>query len=90
MSEWGSGYVTDTAYVHDFCRVQTPTILSFAALAKSVAARLSAAGHKGDFCPLVVRRQRIHRWSHIVPTKTRGRIWTSSITGSVSHAGVGG
>jgi SAM-dependent methyltransferase len=38
MSEWGSGYVTDTAYVHDFCRVQTPTILSFAALAKSVAA----------------------------------------------------
>jgi SAM-dependent methyltransferase len=38
MSEWGSGYVTDTAYVHDFCRVQTPTILSFAALAKGVAA----------------------------------------------------
>src|SRR5258708_39107588 len=38
MSEWGSGYVTDTAYVHDFCRVQTPAILSFAALAKSVAA----------------------------------------------------
>src|SRR5258708_23502648 len=38
MSEWGSGYVTDTAYVHDLCRVQTPAILSFAALAKSVAA----------------------------------------------------
>jgi len=37
MSEWGSGYVTDTAYVHDFCRVQTPAILSLAALAKSVA-----------------------------------------------------
>jgi SAM-dependent methyltransferase len=38
MAEWGSGYVTDTAYVHDFCRVQTPAILSFAALAKNVAA----------------------------------------------------
>ena len=37
MPDWGSGYVTDTAYVHDFCRVQTPAMLSFAALAKDVA-----------------------------------------------------
>jgi len=37
MADWGSGYVTDTAYVHDFCRVQTPAILSLAALAKGVA-----------------------------------------------------
>jgi hypothetical protein len=32
----GSGYVTDTAYVHDFRRVQTPTILSLAALSKAI------------------------------------------------------
>jgi hypothetical protein len=38
MAGWGSGYVTDTAYVHDFCRVQTPAILSLAALARGVAA----------------------------------------------------
>jgi SAM-dependent methyltransferase len=38
MAEWGSGYVTDTAYVYDFCRVQTPAVLSFAALSKGVAA----------------------------------------------------
>ncbi len=38
MTDWGSGYVTDTAYVHDFCRVQTPAMLGFAALAKDVAA----------------------------------------------------
>src|SRR5262245_23504971 len=38
MADWGSGYVTDTAYVHDFCRVQIPAVLSFAALAKGVAA----------------------------------------------------
>jgi len=37
MADWGSGYVTDTAYVNDFCRVQTPAILSLAALAKGVA-----------------------------------------------------
>jgi len=37
MADWGSGYVTDTAYVHDFCRVQTPAILSLAALSKGVA-----------------------------------------------------
>jgi SAM-dependent methyltransferase len=38
MAEWGSGYVTDTAYIYDFCRVQTPAVLSFAALSKGVAA----------------------------------------------------
>ena len=38
MADWGSGYVTDTAYVHDFCRVQIPALVSFAALAKGVAA----------------------------------------------------
>lgn len=34
MADWGAGYVTDTAYVHDFCRVQTPAILSLAALSR--------------------------------------------------------
>jgi hypothetical protein len=38
MVDWGSGYVTDTAYIHDFCRAQTPAVLSLAALAKNVAA----------------------------------------------------
>lgn len=37
MTDWGAGYVTDTAYVHDFCRVQTPAILSLAALSCNVA-----------------------------------------------------
>jgi SAM-dependent methyltransferase len=46
MADWGSGYVTDTAYVHDFCRVQTPAILSLAALARGVAA---AGGHGEPF-----------------------------------------
>jgi SAM-dependent methyltransferase len=32
MSDWGSGYITDTAYVHDFCRAQTPALLALAAL----------------------------------------------------------
>ncbi|MDE2363016.1 MAG: methyltransferase regulatory domain-containing protein [Hyphomicrobiales bacterium] len=32
MSDWGSGYVTDMAYVHDFCRVQTPPMLALATL----------------------------------------------------------
>jgi SAM-dependent methyltransferase len=51
MSDWGCGYVTDTAYVHDYCRVQTPTILSLAALAKNVA----APGGRGEplaYCDL--------------------------------------
>jgi SAM-dependent methyltransferase len=38
MSDWGSGYVTDTAYVYDFCRLQAPAMLRLAALAGGVAA----------------------------------------------------
>ena len=38
MADWGSGYVTDTAYVHDFCRVQTPPMLALAALSGGVEA----------------------------------------------------
>lgn len=38
MADWGSGYVIDTAYVHDFCRVQTPSMVALAALAGGVAA----------------------------------------------------
>src|SRR5262249_5651101 len=37
-----SGYVVDTAYVHDFCRVQTPPMLALAALAGGVAAPYGA------------------------------------------------
>lgn len=51
MADWGSGYVTDTAYVHDFCRAQTPAILSLAALSRNVA----AAGGLGEplaYCDL--------------------------------------
>jgi SAM-dependent methyltransferase len=51
MAEWGAGYVTDTAYVHDFCRVQTPAILSLAALSRNVA----APGGRGEplrYCDL--------------------------------------
>ena len=51
MAEWGSGYVVDTAYVHDFCRVQVPAILSFAALAKNVAAP-GARGEALTYCDL--------------------------------------
>src|SRR5712675_1025849 len=47
MADWGSGYVTDTAYVHDFCRVQTPPMLALAALASGV----GAPGGSGE--PLV-------------------------------------
>jgi SAM-dependent methyltransferase len=36
MSDWGAGYITDTSYVLDFCRVQVPAMLSFAALAGGV------------------------------------------------------
>ncbi len=51
MADWGAGYVTDTAYVHDFCRVQTPPMLALAALAGGVA----AAGGSGEsliYCDL--------------------------------------
>jgi SAM-dependent methyltransferase len=43
MPDWGSGYVTDKAYVHDFCRVQTPPGLAFAALCGGVQAPGGAA-----------------------------------------------
>ncbi len=37
MAQWDAGgYVTDTAYLHDFCQFQTPAILSIVALAKGV------------------------------------------------------
>ena len=51
MADWGSGYVTDTAYVHDFCRAQTPAILGLAALSHGVA----TAGGLGEpfaYCDL--------------------------------------
>jgi SAM-dependent methyltransferase len=51
MADWGSGYVIDTAYVHDFCRVQAPAILSFAALAKSVIAP-GGLGEELGYCDL--------------------------------------
>jgi SAM-dependent methyltransferase len=51
MADWGSGYVTDTAYVHDFCRVQTPAILSLAALAKGIAAP-GSRGESLTYCDL--------------------------------------
>jgi SAM-dependent methyltransferase len=36
MGDWGSGYVTDITYVHDFCRVQTPPMVALAALAGGI------------------------------------------------------
>lgn len=32
MSDWGSGYIVDAAYVTDFCGLQAPSLLAFAAL----------------------------------------------------------
>jgi SAM-dependent methyltransferase len=51
MAQWDAGYVTDTAYVHDFCQFQTPAILSVAALAKGVAAP-SSHGEPITYCDL--------------------------------------
>jgi SAM-dependent methyltransferase len=51
MADWGAGYVVDTAYVHDFCRVQVPTMLAFAALAGGVEAP-GAAGEALAYCDL--------------------------------------
>jgi SAM-dependent methyltransferase len=51
MADWGSGYVTDTAYVHDFCRVQTPPMLALAALAGGVEAP-GGAGEAIAYCDL--------------------------------------
>ncbi len=51
MADWGSGYVTDTAYVHDFCRVQTPPMLALAALCGGVEAP-GGAGEALAYCDL--------------------------------------
>ena len=51
MADWGSGYVTDKAYVHDFCRVQTPPMLALAALSGGVAAP-GGAGEALAYCDL--------------------------------------
>lgn len=51
MADWGSGYITDKAYVHDFCRVQTPPMLALAALTGG----LQAAGGSDErlaYCDL--------------------------------------
>jgi hypothetical protein len=48
MTDWGSGCITDKAYVHDFCRVQTPPILALAALASGMQAP-GAAGEVGRY-----------------------------------------
>src|SRR5258708_3406814 len=51
MADWGSGYVTDKAYVHDFCRVQTPPMLALAALSGAVQAP-GAASEALAYCDL--------------------------------------
>jgi SAM-dependent methyltransferase len=51
MADWGAGYIVDTAYVHDFCRVQVPPMLAFAALAGGVEAP-GAAGEALAYCDL--------------------------------------
>jgi SAM-dependent methyltransferase len=51
MADWGSGYITDKAYVHDFCRVQTPPMLALAALTGGVVAP-GGAGEPLAYCDL--------------------------------------
>ena len=51
MADWGAGYITDKAYVHDFCRVQTPPMLALAALTGGVQAP-GAAGEPLAYCDL--------------------------------------
>jgi SAM-dependent methyltransferase len=51
MAEWGAGYITDKAYVHDFCRVQTPPMMALAALSGGVLAP-GGAGEKLSYCDL--------------------------------------
>src|ERR1700692_1400171 len=51
MAGWDSGYVTDNPYVHDFCRVQVPPMLAFAALSGGVEAP-GGAGESLDYCDL--------------------------------------
>ena len=50
MADWGAGYVVDTPYVHDFCRVQTPPMLALAALAGGAAS--AGAGEPPVYCDL--------------------------------------
>jgi SAM-dependent methyltransferase len=51
MADWGSGYVTDKAYVHDFCRTQTPPMLALAALSGGVQGH-GGAGEALAYCDL--------------------------------------
>jgi SAM-dependent methyltransferase len=51
MADWGSGYVTDKAYVHDFCRAQTPPMLALAALSGGVETP-GGAGEALAYCDL--------------------------------------
>jgi SAM-dependent methyltransferase len=51
MSDWGAGYITDKAYVHDFCRVQTPPMLALAALSGGVLAS-GGSGEPIAYCDL--------------------------------------
>lgn len=51
MSDWGGGYVTDAAYVRDYCRNQTPAMLALCALAGGVAAK-GAKGEPLNYCDL--------------------------------------
>jgi len=51
MAEWGSGYVTDISYVHDFCRVQTPPMLALAALCGGIEVP-GGAGEALTYCDL--------------------------------------
>lgn len=51
MADWDFGYITDLAYVHDFCRVQTPPMLALAALSGGVEAP-GGAGEVLSYCDL--------------------------------------
>ena len=51
MADWDFGYITDLAYVHDFCRVQTPPMLALAALCGGIEAR-GGAGEPMSYCDL--------------------------------------
>jgi 2-polyprenyl-3-methyl-5-hydroxy-6-metoxy-1,4-benzoquinol methylase len=51
MAEWDFGYITDLAYVHDFCRVQTPPMLALAALRSGVEVP-GGAGETLSYCDL--------------------------------------
>jgi hypothetical protein len=51
MADWGSGYITDKTYVHDYCRVQTPAMLALATLAGGAEAP-GGAGEPLAYCDL--------------------------------------